>query len=298
VRNSSAAAQLLGEFRTTLADTLFVKTERYMHNGVAYTLHLQEKLESVSASGPSGDPTGRIQPAAEEGQHVHSEACEHDHDEDAEDGHGEPSSTLIPSAAVDFRGWVGHLHRMVKPWQDSSAPHHHTESTELLPWYRLMTLVDPHNVRGYAIGAWWLGRLDHGQALKFIAEGIDRNPEAFQLPLVRAGLFYTRARLVNGPDVIHPIPEALPLFLAARDDYRHAAALVLKTRPAGLKLGEIHPAWGESMDTDAMTACGMAALTERTYGDPAAAVALARMYLDRIPGQPVLIHLIQRAEKP
>ncbi|MFO1489460.1 MAG: hypothetical protein U1F77_14115 [Kiritimatiellia bacterium] len=290
VRNSSAAAQLLGEFRTTLSDTLFVKTERYLHNGVAYTLHLQEELESVSDVSHADEQTGMIDPSAPEEEHHHTEACEHDHP-----GEGGGSDTLIPPASRDFRGWIGNLHRMVKPWQDPGAEHHHTGGAELLPWFRLMTLADPHNVRGYAIGAWWLGSLDNAQALVFINEGIDRNPDAFQLHLVRAALHYARGRALTGPDVFHPTAEARPCFLAARDDYRRAADLALQARPAGLKRGEPHPRWPDSMDTDAMAACGMAALTERVYGDPAAALALARQYLSLFPDQPVLQTLLRQS---
>ena len=287
VRNSSAAAQLLGEFRATLADTLFVKTERYLHSGVAYTLHMQEDLESVSDVSQSDPASGLIDPSSKTG-HVHDEHCEHEH----------PADTLIPPADRDFRGWIGDLHRMVKPWQDPSHAHVHTEGTELLPWYRLMTLADPHNVRGYAIGAWWLGSINPEQAMIFINEGIERNPDAFQLHLVRAGLHYGRARAINGPDIFHPTADALPHFRAARDDYRRAADLALQARPAGLKRGDPHPAWPESMDTDAMTACGMAALSEKTYGEPARALELARRYLAVFPDQPVLLTLLRRAPEP
>lgn len=289
VRNSSAAAQLLGEFRATLADTLFVKTERYLHSGVAYTLHMQEDLESVADVSHADRDTGFIDPSA-------AGDPGHDHHHEHEEEH--TAATLIPAASADFRGWIGHLHRMVKPWRDPSLPHVHTEGTELLPWYRLMTLADPHNVRGYAIGAWWLGSINNDQAMVFINEGIDRNPDAFQLRLVRAGLHYGKARAINGPDIFHPTPEARPHFLSARDDYRSAADLALQARPAGLKLGDPHPAWPESMDTDAMTACGMAALSEKTYGDPALSLELARRYLAVFPDQPVLLTLLRRAEQP
>ena len=289
VRNSSAAAQLLGEFRATLADTIFVKTERYLHSGVAYTLHMQEDLESVSDVSHADRDTGFIHPSAP-GGHTHDEHCEHEEEHAA--------ATLIPTANADFRGWIGDLHRMVKPWRDPSLPHVHTEGTELLPWYCLMTLADPHNIRGYAIGAWWLGSINNDQAMVFINEGIERNPDAFQLRLVRAGLHYGKARAINGPDIFHPTPEALPHFLSARDDYRSAADLALLARPAGLKLGDPHPHWPESMDTDAMTACGMSALSEKTYGDPALALELARRYLAVFPDQPVLLTLLRRAEQP
>src|SRR5690606_41174555 len=97
---------------------------------------------------------------------------DHDH---AEDDHTNVNA-VIRTANKDFRGFIGKMERQVKPWRDPSKPHQHTAGTELLPWYRLATYSDPHNVRNYMVGAWWLKSLktpeQEAEALRFLEEGI------------------------------------------------------------------------------------------------------------------------------
>ena len=44
----------------------------------------------------------------------------------------------------------------MKPWLDPSKHAGHSDGKEVLPWFRVMTLSDPHYVRAYAVGTWWL----------------------------------------------------------------------------------------------------------------------------------------------
>jgi len=46
-RNSSAFATILGEVRTSMSDLMFIKTERYLHSGVAYQVH--HDLEALAS---------------------------------------------------------------------------------------------------------------------------------------------------------------------------------------------------------------------------------------------------------
>jgi hypothetical protein len=39
-RNKSSIARLFGEFRASMSDIMFVKTERYLHSGIGYEKHL------------------------------------------------------------------------------------------------------------------------------------------------------------------------------------------------------------------------------------------------------------------
>ena len=48
--NQSSLAKILGEFRTGMSDMLFIKTERYLHSGVGYVPHLEEKLLTVEGT--------------------------------------------------------------------------------------------------------------------------------------------------------------------------------------------------------------------------------------------------------
>src|SRR5690606_39395529 len=79
--------------------------------------------------------------------------------------------------------------RAVKPFD---LEHVLEPKDELLPWYRLMTTMDPHYTRGYRLGALWL--IDSSdpkrwqEALNFINEGIELNqghPEEYRLHVTR-----------------------------------------------------------------------------------------------------------------
>ena len=57
------------------------------------------------------------------------------------------------SPLEDWRGFIGDLEREVKPWMDPSLGRiAKARSQEVMPWFRLMTLVNPHRVRGYRVG--------------------------------------------------------------------------------------------------------------------------------------------------
>lgn len=152
VRNESAFGQILGEVRATMSDLMFVKANRYLHAGIGYA------------------PRARIDTLNEQKQMGAGDA-------------GAP--TTIRSAAEDFRGFLGNLEREVKPYRDTSQAHVHTELTELLPWFRLMTLSNPRFVRGYRVGGMTLVQDGKwAEAQQFMDEGLANNqdnPEVFRL---------------------------------------------------------------------------------------------------------------------
>ncbi|MFC1600998.1 hypothetical protein ACFL34_01450 [Candidatus Sumerlaeota bacterium] len=163
-RNQSAFAVMLGEVRATASDLMFIKTTRYTHAGVAYAPRLN--LDSL-------DESKRF----------------------AKCGAGTP--TAIRSVAEDFRGFLGNIEREVKPYRDASKGHRHTEATEVLPWFRLMTLANPNFIRGYRVGATTLlSEKEWEKGLAFINEGIAGNPENPELFLLyqTLALFHLRGR--------------------------------------------------------------------------------------------------------
>jgi hypothetical protein len=186
-RNTNAFARILGELRIGAADFLFVKTELYLHGGIGYAEHTDD-LESMDAVLEGSSPEAEVH--ADHTAHDHH-GPEHAHGEEAPGAaHAEEGvQTRIRNADEDFRGIVGALEREIKPWRDPNSPHVLTEGSELLPWFRLMTIANPHFVRGYRIGALWLGRENkYVEALEFLDEGIannQENPELFQLYLSR-----------------------------------------------------------------------------------------------------------------
>ena len=273
--NSTPFAMILGEVRTSMADLMWVKTERYLHNGIAYGAHLD--MNAMTESGEIKDKAAQPAPAHEahadhaedlesmpdlaghdehgHDEHDHDHAHDHEHEgeghedhEDHEDHHEEHHevATLIPTAQTDFRGFVGTLQREIQPWQDPSAEHVHGGGSELLPWYRVLTIANPKHVRGYMIGSWWLtkqdtpGERDFGvkQAQGFVEEGIANNPDAFTLHIMRGRIMIAQERYA----------EAVADFAAARD-----AALKIRTPQ-----GEVRPGiWSESDEEDFATALRM-----------------------------------------
>ena len=312
-RNRSAMAQILGEFRTNLGDLVFMKTEVYFDSGIRYQPHVD--LSEIAASGTEravGRPLEQVESprtadatttlerfesriASQAGRDAHDhEHCDdpsHAHDRDHDDDHDHADApqpgdlgfvdTIIPRPEVDFRGFVGRLHRQVKPWRDPRQPHKHTAGTELLPWYRLATLGDPHNVRSFVIGAWWLKSMrtpeQLAEAERFVREGIRHNPEAFQLHLM---LGYVMRAMERDADAL--------------EAFRNAADLALKVRPLR---GRPNNNWTDYNEDDAGAACNLAVLLTRDLHGPHQALALGRGYAERGERLPGLAYTLSRLEE-
>jgi hypothetical protein len=262
-RNSSAIATMLGEFRTSMSDMMFIKTERYLHAGVGYVPHMAESVMTA--------------------EQLSEEVDEHQSElgipDDGEDHAGTP--TLIPAAERDFRGFIGRLHREVKPWRDPEKAHIHTDGRELLPWFRMMTLTDPNYVRGFVAGGFWLQTEGEDLAIEFINEGLRLNPEAFQLYVSRGFLTIRQYRRLNEADAAE---EARERLRAAHADFSRAAELALLERPEQINEdGTGSGGWTGYHEGDAMAAVNMHVVTTRLLGDVETSVRLARIYLERFP---------------
>jgi tetratricopeptide (TPR) repeat protein len=274
--NQSSLALMLGEFRTSLSDVLFIKTERYLHSGVAYVPHLTEKILTVEGAGEAV------------GEHEHGEHCDHENDHFAHEG---MPVTVVPESTQDYRGWIGDMHREVKPWRDPKLAHQHTTGTELIPWFRMMTLSDPSYTRGYTVGAFWIKQHDPEAALRFIEEGIGHNPRAFELHLARGFLLLQEGRALQEAG-----KDGKEVMLRAKSAFQSAAEYLPDVRPKTWE-GEIEdaPGWGNYQESDAMAALLMAVLFEENYGDPARARELAQKYLELMPEHPRLRVFIQQS---
>lgn len=221
-RNQSAFARMLGDFRASAADVMFVKTERYLHGGMSWAPHLD--ASQMAASGVVVDKSVNI------------------------------NSEILPRE-IDFRGPLGDLERAVKPYD---LKHRHTDTDELLPWYRLMTVMDPHYVRGYRIGAYWLiARPDADswrEAALFLDEGLAKNngaPEEFRIWVTRS-LYYQKRlqRAEKTPEFLGDNPQQL--LEEALHSARKAFELGLAQRPADGKIGSFGPnlLWTDDMEDD------------------------------------------------
>jgi hypothetical protein len=189
--NSSALASILGEVRASAADFVWLKTEYYMHRGVHYKPHTS--LAEIKPGEPSPQTQAAVQdmkaPAekelAKEDEHGHDRDHDHDHNHDHKHEHVSNAPTLIPTEDKDFRGFIGTIDRAIHPWQQTTV-HHLANADQILPWYRLVTMINPYHARAYLVGGYLLMKEyetpDHlDQAGQFLQEGIHNNPEAFNL---------------------------------------------------------------------------------------------------------------------
>ena len=278
LRNHSALAAMLGEFRTSASDLMFIQTERYLHGGISFrkgtSVELAEGHDDSDLDHDHDDGDG------------HDHTGDHDHDA-ACSCHG--ADTAIPRKENDFRGWVGDLYREVKPWNDPSKPHIHTDGKELLPWFRLMTMSDPHYVQGYLAGAYWLQMESLPEAMAFVEEGIKNNPDAFQLYASRG---FLRMKVFRHSNESTLAEEDRKTVEQARNDFLQAAEMGLAQRPVDVGQDGTHGTkWLKYHENDLLAACRMTVVLTERLGD----IERAKRYRERFS---VMGPLFSKEEQP
>jgi tetratricopeptide (TPR) repeat protein len=72
------------------------------------------------------------------------------------------------------------IYRAVKVTEDSHLVP--SEEKEVLPWFYSEVLLNPHDIRGYVLGGYWLERIGrYDESLKFLKEGDRNNPDSAQI---------------------------------------------------------------------------------------------------------------------
>ena len=289
-RNGSAVAAILGEFRTGMSDMMFVKIDRYLHAGIAFHNHADEAsgasaavLEQFEENQKAMSGSGHSH-SHDHGEHSHDHGeHSHDHGEHSHD-HGEHShepengdpKPLLRTRDEDFRGIIGDWHREVTPWRDPRRGHAHSTGVELLPWFKLMTLSDPHYVRGYVLGAFWLKSIDLEEALAFIEEGRRKNPKAFQVFYMKGMLLSEKVRRMAESETTTP-ENATDLLDLAREQFGRALELALEARPTSREDPKL-ASWDDYKEYDAIASVRMAILLERDRGRLDEAIRLSKTY--------------------
>lgn len=186
--DKSASATLFGQFRSGMADFLYMKADKYLHNGV--------EIRGVTEAEKS---VARVRSAQ---------------GEDAALAHDGGETTAVPASADDWRGFLGNIERETQPFMDMRH-HTHRDPKETLPLYRLMTVANPQFIPGYTVGASMIAR-DRAtrpgalnEALAFLREGEKNNPQSFEIK-TEIGMFYdTKFRDYNKAE--QPLIEALEI---------------------------------------------------------------------------------------
>lgn len=160
IHEDSAAASLVGQFRTTLSGWLWLRAELYLHNGVEMRpLSEEESKRGIRAQEAKQDGNERL--------------------------HEERIITTVPPKERDFRGIFGDVERQVSSYKDMHS-HDHNDPSAAMPLYRLMTWLDPQFVQGWTMGGMILARdrSDAGTArsITFLKEGWAANPGSVDIP--------------------------------------------------------------------------------------------------------------------
>lgn len=151
-----ASSSLFGQFRSSMADFLWMKVDKYLHSGV--------DLRGVTESEKRKANADRVSTSDEGFKH------------------SEEETTVVPSRARDWRGVFGDIEREVRPYQDMEN-HKHKNPKEALPLFRLMTWSNPHFIPGYTNGAAMIAREQAKlpDAIAFLQEGERNNPRSIEI---------------------------------------------------------------------------------------------------------------------
>ena len=149
--------RIFGGFRTAVGDWAFMKAEEYHHRGLPFEQAL----------------------AYHQGEMMLSEMQQHEkkREEEHEAGPGANEGNLYEK-----------LYHQVKVTGDSHLKP--VEEKEVLPWFYVEVAFNPHDIRGYVLGAYWLERVGKkDESMKFLAEGEKNNPGSAQILSARGELY-------------------------------------------------------------------------------------------------------------
>ena len=166
--DKAASASLFGQFRSSMADFLWLKADKYLHSGVdlrGLTPLEREARNADRVTSARGEGGNRV--------------------------HRGDETTVVPSSERDWRGFYGNIEREVQPYKNMEG-HSHRDPKEALPLFRLMTWSNPHFIPGYVTGAAMIAR-DHSkfrEAAAFLLEGERNNPDSIEIGNA-LGMIYT-----------------------------------------------------------------------------------------------------------
>jgi tetratricopeptide (TPR) repeat protein len=96
---------------------------------------------------------------------------------EGETGGGEEDEHHEPRGIALKKDLFSRLYCSVKVTADSHLKP--SEEKEALPWFYVEVMFNPHDIRGYVLGAYWLQRVGRlHESLKFLKSGEVRNPRS------------------------------------------------------------------------------------------------------------------------
>ncbi|MFN3652073.1 MAG: hypothetical protein ACK47B_21060 [Armatimonadota bacterium] len=253
VRGAAEQDGAAWEGRRLAAQFLWLKVHAVLHAGVE---------EREARAGERESRQGEF--------HAHAENTEggdrHSHEEHAEEEAGHVF--VIPPAREDFRGVLGDLERATKPYLGPDGTAYAKDADQTIPFYRLVTRVDPHFIQGYTVGAQSIARAGkHADAgIAYLEEGARHNPASFEIQTELGHFWLVYKRRYD---------------LAERHLLR-----ALELVPTGRELTELE-------QEARLDAYRWLALNYREWGRAADAVRIAREGLQVVGEDAALLHVAQ-----
>ena len=177
-RGPDLIQNIFGGMRSLVADWAFMKAEEYHHRGLPF-------MESIAYH--HGES-----PLIEEARGAKKEEDHHAEEEKKVNG-----------------GLFSMIYGAVKVTKDSHLTA--SEEKEVLPWFYSEVLFNPHDVRGYVLGGYWLEKLGrYDESLKFLNKGDQNNPNSAQI-LTAIGRIYFHDK--NAKEAILYLERARELWL-------------------------------------------------------------------------------------
>ena len=147
---------VFGGMRSFVADWAFLKAEEYHHRGLPFL-------------GAAAYHQGRSTL-----------------EEERSGGREEEYHRAQADERSDF---FSKVYGSVKITEDSHLSY--AEEKEVLPWFYTEVAFNPHDIRGYVLGGYWLERLGRREeSMRFLKEGERLNPDSAQILTAIGALYY------------------------------------------------------------------------------------------------------------
>ena len=173
--------RMFGSLRTFVGDWAFMKAEEYHHRGLPFEQAL----------------------SYHEGESIFSEREKH-----VEEHGDEKERVPLQQGGSLYKK----LYSQVKVTGDSHLKP--AEEKEVLPWFYVEVAFNPHDIRGYVLGAYWLDRIGKkDESLKFLRDGDKNNPGSAQI-LSAIGELYFKEK--NYEDAAAYLARACALWIEAK----------------------------------------------------------------------------------
>ena len=172
VQEQDIIQRMFGGLRGLVGDWAFMKAEEYHHRGLPF-------MDAMKYHGGESFAAKMIEHGGEEGEDEHA----HEH---------------AKEAPKDF---YSKIYSSVKVTEDAHLKP--AEEKEVLPWFFVEVAFNPHDVRGYTLGGYWLQKMGRNdEALRFLKEGEKNNPDSATILGSIGWLYFQEEKLKDAAEYL------------------------------------------------------------------------------------------------